>query len=60
MGIAIGSNVDIMLFGSHCLGVKADPSLELDIVVGAWTSINDIPDRNFAIGLLFESSTCHR
>ena len=49
MCIVIGSNGDNMVFGSHCLGVKADPSLELDIVVGAWTSINDIPDRNFAI-----------
>ena len=26
-------------------------SLEIDIVLGAWTSINNIPGRNFAIGL---------
>merc|ERR1711971_1229858 len=46
LGIAIGSNGDIMLFGSRCLGVKADLSLELDVVVGAWTSINEIPGQN--------------
>ena len=39
-----------MLFGSRCFGVKADLSLELDVVVGAWTSINEIPGQNFAIG----------
>ena len=51
MGIAIGSNGDIIVFGSHCLGVKADFSVELDIVLGAWTSIKDIPGQNFALGL---------
>ena len=39
------------MFSSHCLGVKSDLSLELDIVLGVWTSINDIPGRNFAIGI---------
>ena len=40
-----------MVFGSHCLGVKADVSLEFDLVLGMWTSISEIPGRNYAIGL---------
>lgn len=51
VGIAIGSNGDIIMFESRCLGVKADLSLELDIVLGAWSSINNIPGRNYALGL---------
>ena len=39
------------MFNSHCLGVKSDLSLEFDVIVGAWTSINDITGRNYAIGL---------
>jgi hypothetical protein len=50
-GIALGSNGDILVFSSHCLGVKSDLSLEFDVVVGAWSSINDITGRNYAIGL---------
>jgi len=50
LGVAIGSNGDVMVFGSHCLGVKADVSLEFDLVLGMWTSVSDIPGRNFAIG----------
>ena len=38
------------MFGSHCLGVKADVSLEFDLVLGMWTSVSDIRGRNFAIG----------
>jgi len=51
VGIAIGSNGDIIVYGTNCLGVKADLSLELDIVLGGWTSIKNIPGRNYAIGL---------
>ena len=52
VGIGIGSNGDIIVFGGHCLGVEADLSLDLDIVLGgAWTSINDILGWNFALGL---------
>ena len=50
-GIALSANGDIMVFRSHCLGVKTDASVELDIVLGAWPSINDIPGQNFAIGM---------
>ena len=34
VGIAIGSNGDIIVFSRDCLGVKADLSLELGIVLG--------------------------
>jgi len=51
LGIAFGSNGDILFFGSRCLGVKTDVSLEFDVVVGAWTSINYILGQNYAIGL---------
>merc|ERR1712037_970988 len=50
-GIALGSNGDILVFSSHCLGVKSDLSLEFDVIVGAWSSINDITGRNYAIGV---------
>ena len=39
------------MFSSHCLGVKSDLSLEFDVIVGAWSSINDITGRNYAIGV---------
>ena len=49
--MAIGSNREILVYSSHCFGVKSDLSLELDVVLGAWTSINDIAGRTTAVGL---------
>ena len=40
-----------MLFGSYCLGLKADVSRELDLTLVLWKSIDEILGSSFVFGV---------
>ena len=40
-----------MIFVSKCTGIKFDKSVEIDYVLGYWTSIEDILGQTFALGV---------
>ena len=42
LGVALDSSGKLMLFTSFCNGLKADISLEFDLVLGYWTSLDNI------------------
>jgi len=51
IGVAFGSNGEILVFAGRCLGLKADVSVELDIMLGFWNSIDDVLGPIYQLGI---------
>jgi len=50
IGVAFGSNGEILGYAGSCLGLKADISVELDIMLGFWNSIDDMLGTIYQLG----------
>ena len=50
IGVALGSNGEILGYAGSCLGLKADVSVELDIALGFRNSIDDMLGTNYQLG----------
>ena len=50
-GLAVDGLGQVLLFASLCTGLKADMSMEADIVLGHWFNINDVIGSTWALGI---------
>ena len=51
VGLAVDTSGQVLLFGSYCTGLKADVSMEVDVVLGQWFKIDNVIGSNFALGI---------
>lgn len=56
IGVAFGSTGEILGFAGRCLGIKADVSVELDIALGFWNSVDDILGPIYQVGVGADTS----
>ena len=50
VGVAFGANAEVLVYASYCVGLKADVSLEVDLSLGFYKSLDDILGHYYMLG----------
>ena len=48
--MAFGANAEVLVYASYCVGLKADVSLEVDLSLGFYKSLDDILGHYYMLG----------